>query len=144
MLLTVIHHIYGAVIYDEPFRQHAAIFAIPVILVLMATYAGVERMKSLMWRKVLLAIFLVVTVVFPLLAIGLYEGGYNHVVKNLLYFSGVPTHILDQLYPSIYELPNDLVFELTGMMQLLTGVQCGLAIYRSSVRRWFQLLNNPA
>ena len=144
MLLTLIHHGYGAVIYDEPFRLHVAIFAAPVIMVLLATYAGFEKMSSLTGRRILLTIFLIVTVVFPVLTIGLYEGGYNHVVKNILYFAGVPTAILDDMYPSIYELPNDLVFELTGMAQFFSAVKCGAEIYKTSVRRWFELLNAPS
>ena len=131
MVLTLIHHAYGAAIYDEPFRLHVAIYAIPVIVVLLASYAGFEKVKNLTRKKILLATFIVVTLVVPTLAIGVYEGGYNHLVKNILYFSGTSTAILDQLYPSIYELPNDLVFELTGMAQFFGGIQCGIVLYRS-------------
>lgn len=131
MFLTFIHHVYGAFIYDEPFRLHVAIFAIPAIIVLLATYAGFHRAKRLSSGKVLFTIFLVVAIVCPFVAIGLYEGGYNHVVKNILYFAGVSKDILDQMYPSIYELPNDIIFELTGLSQFFTGVACGVAIYRS-------------
>lgn len=144
MVLTLIHHGYGAAIYDEPFRLHVALFALPVIIVLLAAYAGFEKMRSPAWRNILLTIFLVVTVVFPVLTIGVYEGGYNHVVKNVLYFAGVPIDILNQMYPSIYELPNDLVFELTGMAQFFTGVQCVVEIYKTPLRQRFDMLKDRA
>ncbi len=135
MVLTLIHHGYGAAVYDEPFRLHVALFAIPVILVLVATYAGYGRAKSETARKILLTTFLGVTVVFSILLIGLYEGGYNHVVKNILYFTDVSKDVLDRIYPSIYELPNDLVFELTGIVQFFAGLQCGIEVHRLQVRR---------
>ena len=143
MVLTLIHHAYGAAIYDKPFRLHVAIYAIPVIVILLGTYLGFEKIRSVTSKKIMLAVFLVVALLFPTLAIGVYEGGYNHVVKNILYFTGTPTDIIDQIYPSIYELPNDVVFELTGMAQFLTGFQCGVALYRSRLRRWFELPGDP-
>jgi hypothetical protein len=95
-----------------------------------------------MWKKILLTIFLLVTVSFSIIGIGLYEGGYNHVVKNILYFGGVSTETLDEIYPSVYELPNDFLFELTGIAQFITGFLSGIAILRAPARRWFELLND--
>ena len=144
MVLTLVHHVYGAIIYDEPFRLHVAIVAIPVIIVLLATYAGCRRIPNITWRNVSLIIFLVVTVLFSVLTIGLYEGGYNHLVKNILYFGGTSTQVLDRIYPSVYELPNDLFFELIGVGQLVTGVLCSLAIFKVRPGQWFEILNDPA
>lgn len=50
--------------------------------------------------------------------------------KNILYFSGVPTHMLDQMYVSIYELPDNFIFELTGIAQFFTGIMTGIALWR--------------
>lgn len=144
MIITLVHHLYGAVIYDEPFRLHVAIFAVPVIVVLLSTYAGYNKIPNVVLRKICLFIFLVVSIFFSVAAIGFYEGGYNHVIKNILYFSGVSTDTLDELYPSIYELPNDFVFEVTGIAQFVTGLICFIQIFRFPFKRYFVLSNAPA
>ncbi len=52
--------------------------------------------------------------------IGLYEGVYNHLFKNLLFFAGVNGQTMASLFPPpMYEMPNDFLFELTGVLQAL-------------------------
>jgi hypothetical protein len=133
--MTTIHHFYGAYIYDEPIRLHAAIIAIPVIIVLLATYFGQDRAQDTASTKRLRAIFIGVTFLFPIAAIGIYEGGYNHVIKDVLFFSGVPTQFLDRMYPSVYQLPDDFLFEFTGVAQFFTGVACTIFLFRSFRRK---------
>lgn len=144
MMLTLVHHFYGALIYSEPFRLHVAIVAIPVILVLLAAYISYLRTHNPIVKKRALVTFLVVSVLFSVLAIGFYEGGYNHVVKNILYFSGMSTDVLDAMYPSVYELPEDVFFELTGMAQFASGLLCTYEMLRLPIRRWLELLNARA
>lgn len=144
MIMTVIHHLYGAIKYDEPFRLHVAIFAIPVILILMASYLGHIKTPPIRYRNLSLTIFLAASILFSVGAIGVYEGGYNHVLKNILYFGGTSRTALDKIYPSIYELPNDIFFEATGILQFVTGLLCGLEIYKFLVRRKSELLNDAA
>lgn len=137
MVLTLIHHFYGAMIYNDKFRLHVAVYAIPVIIILLLAYLGFRRSRSSTGRKIFLTILLVVSAIFPVIAIGFYEGGYNHVVKNILYFTGVSTDTLDRLYPSIYKLPDDFIFEFTGIAQLVTGLVCGIKIIRMLRRNEF-------
>ena len=144
MIMTLVHHVYGAIIYDEPFRLHVAVFSIPVLIVLVTTYVGYMRVPNCFFKNILFVVFVVVSVLFSVVAIGFYEGGYNHVVKNILYFGGISIDILDKIYPSVYELPNDLFFELTGIAQFVTGLVCGLEILQLPIRRSFELLNDPS
>ena len=61
-----------------------------------------------------------VTWLVPLLLIGGFEGVYNHVVKNALYWAGLPEGWMTKLFPPpTYEMPNDLLFEITGVLQVL-------------------------
>jgi hypothetical protein len=143
MILTVVHHLYGAVIYAEPFRLHVAIVAVPVIIVLAGSYAGYKKTRSIAFRKIVLGTLLSFSMVFSVFAIGLYEGGYNHVIKNILYFSGTPIELMDRIYPSVYELPNDFFFEFTGIAQFITGLMCGLHILRLPLKRWPELATDP-
>ena len=63
-------------------------------------------------------LYWMVTLVPSLGLIGLFEGIYNHVLKNILYFTGSSRAILDNLFqPGIYEMPNDFLFEFTGILQ---------------------------
>jgi hypothetical protein len=71
--------------------------------------------------------FWVVSVLGPVLLIGGFEGFYNHVVKNALYFGGLPEAWMRSLFPPpTYEMPNDLWFEATGILQV---VPAGMAVY---------------
>lgn len=121
LILTVIHHVYGAVIYATPFRYHIAVIVLPVLLVLVLTYGVYLRRPLTLFGKASRWLFIVLTLLVPVGAIGLFEGGYDHLVKNVLFFGGVPRATLDQLYLA-YEMPNDLWFEVTGVLQFFIGI----------------------
>lgn len=73
-------------------------------------------------------LFNVVTALVPVGAIGIFEGGYNHLVKNVLFFGGVPPATFEQLFPPpVYEVPGDPWFEVTGVLQFALGL--GAAVY---------------
>ena len=116
MVLTTIHHIYGAIIYDTPWRLHVLLLSIPVIIVtlILSWFLKADRK----WNRLLYAANVLIVLIFSVILIGSYEGVYNHVFKNIAYFSGTSKSVLDQLFdPSKYVLPNDFVFEFTGIMQ---------------------------
>ena len=119
IVLTVIHHLYGAALYDAPFRQHVAFGILPVLLVLILAH-WVHRRRSLTsLGRVSLWVFMAVTLIVPVGMIGLFEGGYNHLVKNVLYIGGASRATLDQLFPPpAYEMPNDLWFEVIGTLEV--------------------------
>src|SRR5262249_61137272 len=72
--------------------------------------------------RVSLWLFMALTLV-GVAGIGLFEGGYNHLVKNVLFFGGASRATLDQLFPPpAYEMPNDLWFEVTGVLQFFVGL----------------------
>lgn len=143
IVMTVIHHFYGAIVYDEPFRMHVAVFAIPVFVILISSYVAYLKAEDTGLRKFSLLLLLGTSLLFSVVAIGLYEGGFNHAVKNILYFGGVSVATLDRIYPSIYELPNDILFETTGVMQLVTGLLCGWEMFIVFTRYRFTTLVGP-
>jgi hypothetical protein len=128
LILTVLHHFYGAAIYGTPWRHHIAVLVLPVLLVLLLAY-GAQRWRPRTWlSRAGLWLFLGLTLVVPIGLIGVFEGGYNHLVKNVLFFGGVPRATLERLFPPpAYELPNDLWFEVTGVFQFVIGL--GAAYY---------------
>src|SRR5687768_8438662 len=88
LLLTSVHHAYGAVVYDTPWRLHIIHAAIPAAIVIVLglwlarATSGTRTARIGTWATVALIL------AFPVGMIGLFEGGYNHVVKDLLYFGG--------------------------------------------------------
>lgn len=126
LALTVIHHVYGAAIYDAPFRQHVAFGILPVLLVLVLAYWLYRSRPHTSLGRVCLWLFMGLTLVVPIGVIGLFEGGYNHLLKNVLYFGGAPRSTLARLFPPpTYEMPDDFWFEVTGILQFLVALPAG-------------------
>lgn len=115
MLMTSVHHVYGAYIYHTPWRMHVLLISIPVIIITWLLYQALKRGKG---HRAVFWLYWIVTLIPSLGMIGLFEGVYNHVLKNILYFTGGTRATLDNLFqPGIYELPNDFLFEFTGILQ---------------------------
>ncbi len=119
MILTSLHHLYGSIIYKTPWRSHVLFLSVPVIfLVFILNRALRKKSRSYLfwanWTIILLA---------SILFIGSYEGLYNHVLKNILFFSGLNTQCLQRIFPpGMYEMPNDVIFEVTGVAQGLLAI----------------------
>jgi hypothetical protein len=123
LILTVFHHVYGAALYATPWRHHVAVLVLPVLLVLIFAYGVHQRQPQTWFGRASLWLFIVLTLLVPVGLIGLFEGGYNHLVKNMLYFGGVSRATFDQLFPAPrYEMPDDLWFEVTGVLQFFVGL----------------------
>ncbi|HET7187890.1 MAG TPA: hypothetical protein VFI52_07035 [Gemmatimonadaceae bacterium] len=118
--LTAVHHAYGAYVYRTPWRYHVLLIAIPAAALIVGSQAVVRADPRGMKGAIARWTFLVTTVVVPVLSFGVFEGLYNHVVKNALYFTGTATTMMMRLFPPpSYEMPNNLFFEITGMLQVV-------------------------
>ncbi len=124
---TSVHHMYGAWLYQTPWRNHIAYQGFSWLLISYAILLVLFKWpkKFVAWAYVLFAGFFFVG------AIGLYEGVYNHLFKNLLYFGGVAEDVLQRMYPPPkYELPNDWLFEITGILTVAVSYWCLLTMIR--------------
>ena len=136
MALTTIHHIYGSVIYNTPWRLHVLFISIPVmVLTLILQWRlvknGSTRSGLLFW------LFIFLTLLPSMGMIGVVEGLYNHVLKNLLFFGGLNTAGLQRLFPApTYEMPNDFLFEATGILQGFIVIP--MVVYSTKLLRSFQ------
>lgn len=119
---AVAHHVYGGLHYRTPERLWMALgflVAIAVTLGLLSYYSKRGRGAALMAAMVLI-------VSLWILSLGLFEGGYNHAYKCLLYFGGVTRQRVVGLHPVLMTRdfiypPDNAIFELTGVLQLLTA-----------------------
>lgn len=81
--------------------------------------------------RVALAVFALGAALHVVLAIGVFEGLYNHVIKNLLFFGGLPLDLHHRLFPPpTYEVPNDVIFEVTGILQVVPAGYAALGLAR--------------
>lgn len=133
LILTGVHHVYGAYRYATPWRLHVLLLALPALLVIVASGRKLRRAarSSAAW-----CVFGLTTLLVPVLGIGAFEAFYNHLVKNALYFLGAPMPLMLQLFPPpTYELPNDAWFELSGVAQLIPGGAAAWSLFRLAKQR---------
>jgi hypothetical protein len=117
-VLTALHHAYGAWIYKTPWRFHVVYHGLIILLIAGAFLLVYEWRK----KKVFFVLYLAIAGLFFGGLIGLYEGLYNHLLKNILFFSGLSPASMRWFYPaSMYELPNNWLFETTGILQAFIG-----------------------
>lgn len=126
LVVTTVHHIWGAYLYNTPERLHAVQIAVVAALLMFGGYV-VHRVRGStrsgitgLW--VSRVVNLGVVVLF-----GAVEGFYNHVLKVLLYIIGMPDGAMRMLFRSpLFEMPNDVVFEVTGVLQTVPAFAAGL------------------
>ncbi|MGE0406368.1 MAG: hypothetical protein AB7O65_08715 [Candidatus Korobacteraceae bacterium] len=119
LVLTSVHHLYGAWRFATPWRVHVAHIGVTFSAVLIASLILAYTKRGFRIGRFGLWVFLLTTMVVCVLQFGIYEGGYNHLLKIILHWSGLPDSQWRALYPaSLYEPPEDFWFELTGVLQL--------------------------
>jgi hypothetical protein len=130
-LLTSVHHYYGAYVYKTPWRRHAA------LVIGLATAAALGSLLVLRRRTTSLADAVAIwfltadTLVVHVGGFGVFEGGYNHLLKDVLYLGGASPALLRRLFPAPrYEVPDDAFFEVTGVLQVVLAAVTGYYLYR--------------
>jgi hypothetical protein len=143
LILTSVHHAYGAYIYGTPWRLHIVPIAALAATLIVGARVVLRRASPGVASTLAFWVFSAVTLIFPVVVIGLFEGGYNHAVKDVLYFGGAPMDVMRALFPPpAYELPNDVLFEVTGVLQFAIAVVAGYHVY-SLLRAWWGGRSTP-
>jgi hypothetical protein len=130
-LSTMVHHIYGGLIYRTPERFAIALFFTVVLLPTIGLLLRYRRTPS---RPMLILLGIVVAVVW-VAVLGLFEGGYNHFYKDVLFLAGVPRAEVLKLHPAAMAgdftyPPDDLLFEASGVFQFFTSLFTAYFVYR--------------
>jgi hypothetical protein len=119
LLMTSIHHSHGAYVFDTPWRYHAVIVSVLAAAAILGSLHVARRPAGGIIRDIAFWAFAMVTLAVSVLY-GAFEGGYNHVVKNALFFGGASSELMLRLFPPpAYEMPSDLFFEITGVLQVV-------------------------
>ena len=129
--VTTVHHVYGAYIYNTPWRLHAALISCLATALIAVCRRLLRRHSNNRIDIVASWTFVMVTFLVPFLGFGLFEGAYNHALKIALYFAHTSPVLMARLFPPpTYEMPNDAFFEVTGVLQVIPGIVTGYYLYR--------------
>ena len=144
LLLTSVHHAYGAFAYNTPLRLHAVFLSAFAAAAIIGSVVVAQRNADETVRDIAFWVFAAVVLVVPVALIGLFEGAYNHALKNALYFAGASSTLMNRLFPPpTYELPNDVFFEATGVMQAVLGSITAWLLYRLLWSRFGRIVVAP-
>ncbi|PZF72646.1 hypothetical protein [Taibaiella soli] len=127
-LLTAFHHYYGSVVYGTPWRAHVVLLGGMTFLLCLLLAWQYRRSGKKLW----LYSYLIIAVLMFGTGIGLFEGLYNHVVKNLLYFAGMNRDSWRIMFPApAYEVPENFLFEASGVLQFVVGIGQIRSVYKT-------------
>jgi hypothetical protein len=123
--LTTVHHIYGGLVDSAPNRLRVPIImAIPAVVAVASLY----RYRRTGSRAALTA-GAVGSLAWVVLS-GLLHGGYAHAYKDVHFLLNGPSWLYYPLNPSEHYPPDDLFFEITGVLEIGTAVLVALSLYR--------------
>ena len=125
--VTLLHFLHGARTYDDPGRLHVVAPAIVALSLVAALTCLFLRHPG---RLALAALALVTAIPF-VGVFGLFHSGYHHVLKLIVFFAGAPKETLERLFMSPdYALPDDFLFELSGVLGFAAAVFVGYLLVR--------------
>jgi hypothetical protein len=118
-VLTIGHFVYGARLYDDPSREHVVLPAV-VFLAAAAALGGVYLFRPHRWA---LWLFGLEVAFVDVGLFGGFHGGFNHVLKDLLFFGGVSPERLGRIFDSPdFAVPDNALFELSGIASLVVAL----------------------
>ena len=133
LILTTLHHLYEAHHFHMPERGHHV-----VVLAAISSGALVVATRTLRRRPESRGAFAVIAAVSLLVVVGVgvFESAYGHAAKNAFYLAGAsPTTIMRLFPPPTWAPPSDVLFELTGVLQMVPAFVTGFWFYRLA-RAW--------
>jgi hypothetical protein len=131
-LVTTFHHLYGAKLYNTPWRKDVGLYGgiiLAICLILLYLYKVYKK-------RVLLILYVAISVIVFGLGIGLFEGLYNHILKNIFFFGGMSFSKWRGLFPApAYEVPDNFIFESTGILQFFVALVPAYYLLKSTAAR---------
>jgi hypothetical protein len=145
LLLTSVHHAYGAYVYHTPWRLDAVVLSAFAAAAIISSLVVIQRRNTdESVRELAFWVLTAVVLVVPVALIGLFEGAYNHALKDAVYFAGASSTLMNRLFPPpTYELPNNVFFEVTGVMQAVLGSITAWLLYRLVWSRFGRIVGAP-
>jgi len=124
--LTTVHHIYGGLVDHAPDRLLVPIImAVPTLIALWALHRY-GRTGS----RAALVTFSIAAVLAWVVLSGLLHGSYAHAYKDILFLLDGPPELYYPLNPDEHYPPDDIFFEVTGVLEMVTAYFVGLFTLR--------------
>lgn len=125
-VLTTVHHLYGGIVDSAANRLAVPVFmAIPLLMALGLLF----RYRQTGGRLALIAFSLISVLAFVILS-GVLHGGYAHLYKDLLFLLDGPPELYVALNPDEHYPPDNLFFEITGVLETVTAFFVARFTYR--------------
>jgi hypothetical protein len=133
---TLWHHVYGGIVYASPARLFIALGMTGALALTLGLLMQCQVKQS---QAALRTLTLIVALVWVAM-LGFFEGGYNHAYKDALFLAGVPAARAAVLHPNIMGgeyvyPPDDLLFETSGVLQLVAALFLWASAHRFLVLR---------
>jgi len=113
------HHVLGGFLYDTPWRLTVSFWIPALVLLIVSALFVYWRYKDQVVGQVAVWIVFFGGAVFQF-GFTVFECIYSHILKNILFFGGIAQSTLLRLFPPpAYHLPDSLLFELTGIAQVV-------------------------
>ncbi len=124
--LTTVHHIYGGLIDSAPNRLR-----VPIIMAIPSAVAvgSLFRYRRTGSRAALVTAGTVGSLAWVVLS-GLLHGGYAHAYKDILFLLNGPPSLYYPLNPAEHYPPDDLFFEITGVLEIGTAFFVASSMHR--------------
>lgn len=132
------HHVYGALLYDTPWRLVVSLWIPAFVMLVLSSLLLLWKYADRAVATVSAWTVLLLGVIFQA-GFTIFECVYSHILKIALFFGGASQDLLNSLFPApAYHLPDNLLFELTGVAQIagLWAAWCAWRVFaiRSSRR----------
>jgi hypothetical protein len=125
-----VHHVYGAIVFETPWRLHIVFIALPVGVLFTGLFVSAYRRRGTAAGRWLKWAGAGVILVFCVALIGIYEGGYNHLLANIVFLTHGPDTTAAIYDMAVHEMPTEPVFETTGIAQFVAGIGAAWTTFR--------------
>ena len=117
LLLVVVHHLYGGyVLYGDSLELKLSYVAVGAALPTLLLLWLYTRQRS----NAVLSLCQFLIIGGWGFGVGVYDGGYNHLVLNVLALNGASTTLLEAMF--VRPVPGDFIFEATGLLQFVLAI----------------------
>ena len=123
--ITTVHHVYGGLVDKAQNRLRVPGILAPLIVIAMVALYLFQRSGN----EIALIAFGIAALLWVLLP-GLLHGGYAHLYKDILFLVGGSARLYYSLNPSEHYPPDNVFFEVTGVLDLVAAAFVVVATVR--------------
>jgi len=129
-LLTSAHHVYGGLTTTATNRLLVPAILAPTVIIALGSLHVLRRSGRRTARRIGLGLFATVAILVWVILLGGLHGAYAHLYKDVVYLLDAPAHLYVALNPNEHYPPDDILFEITGLLDVATATWVAVATAR--------------